>query len=117
MASFSRHLIRKTPQASFKKRGPMFHRKMLYQQLEIQGLRLGDSCSIMPSQGKRRAFTLNRHRMDFVSGQYRPQGLCMTYMELPIAHAGRFHYRLELESPKGREGRFVLKTLEGEAFC
>jgi transcriptional regulator with PAS, ATPase and Fis domain len=84
---------------------------MLQDQIEQEGLRLGDSCSIIPIHGRRKAFTLNRCQIDLISSHYRPQNLSFHYIELPTLHPGHFHYRMELE----RE-RFILKTLEGYPF-
>mgnify|MGYP006188585003 CR=1 FL=1 len=93
----------------------MYQRKLMKKQIEMSGVRLGDSCSIFPVHGKKKAFTLNRHCIDLVSSLYRPQDLSMSYIELPITEAGSFHYRLELDD-KEKEGRFILKTLKGHAF-
>ncbi len=89
----------------------MYQRKLMEKQIEVAGLRLGDSCSIFPFQGKKKAFTLNRNCIDLISSRYRPEDLCMSYIELPSSGPGQFHYRLELD-----EGRFVMKTLKGRAF-
>lgn len=93
----------------------MFQLKLMHQQLQEGGLRLGDSCSISPSQGKKKAFTLNRKRIDLVSQQYRPKDLAMSYIELP-RHQETFHYRLELEEAGHGKDRFSLRTLEGHPF-
>lgn len=93
----------------------MYQRKLMKKQIEMSGVRLGDSCSIFPVHGKKKAFTLNRNCIDLISPSYRPQNLSMSYIELPITEVGNFHYRLELDDPK-TEGRFVLKTLKGNAF-
>lgn len=93
----------------------MYQRKLMKKQIETLGVRLGDSCSIFPSQGKRKAFTLNRHCIDLVSHHYRPTDLSLSYIELPMTEPGHFHYRLELDQTE-HEGRFVLKTLKGNAF-
>lgn len=94
----------------------MFHRKMIEAQLQEAGVRLGDSCSIFPSAGKKKAFTLNRNCIDLISPHYRPQNLSMSYVEIPNTNVGPFHYRLELENITPKNGRFVLKTLTGRAF-
>lgn len=94
----------------------MFQRKLMQQQIHHQGLRLGDSCSIFPFHGKRKAFTLNRKKIDLISSHYRPQDLCMSYVELPKNQAEQFHYRLELEEEGLMEGRYILKTLRGHPF-
>jgi DNA-binding NtrC family response regulator len=78
-------------------------------------VRLGDSCSIFPIHGKKKAFTLNRHCIDLVSSHYRPPNLSVSYIELPNTDVGHFHYRLELDQVE-QKGRFVLKTLTGNAF-
>lgn len=91
----------------------MFQRKLMRKQIESSGVRLGDSCSIFPIQGRRKAFTLNRHCIDLISQKYRPENLCMSYIELPQTEIGSFHYRLELDQ---EEERFVLKTIKGNAF-
>ena len=83
----------------------MYQKKLMKKQLETSGLRLGDSCSIYPYHGKRKAFTLNRYCIDLVSKEYRPQGLSLSYVELPKSDAQPFHYRLELDNKT--EGRFV----------
>ena len=93
----------------------MYQRKLMKKQIESLGVRLGDSCSIFPSQGKRKAFTLNRHCIDLISHHYRPNDLSLSYIELPITEPGQFHYRLELDQTD-HKGRFVLKTLKGNAF-
>lgn len=93
----------------------MYQRKLMRRQIESQGLRLGDSCRITPVVGKKCTLTLNRHRLDLVSAKYRPPGLSFSYIDLPNSGFQQFHYRLELESP-AKEGRFVLKTIEGEPF-
>jgi transcriptional regulator of acetoin/glycerol metabolism len=93
----------------------MYQRKLMKRQIESQGLRLGDSCRISPLVGKKKTITLTRHRLDLVSAKYRPENLSMSFIELPNSDFRPFHYRLELESPE-KEGRFVLKTIEGEPF-
>lgn len=93
----------------------MFQRKLMQKQIENSGVRLGDSCSIFPFHGKRKAFTLNRHCIDLVSSRYRPQDLSLSYIELPNSDIGHFHYRLELDQ-KRTEGRYILKTIRGNAF-
>lgn len=93
----------------------MYQRKMMKKQIETAGLRLGDSCSIYPFYGKKKAFTLNRHCIDLISLKYRPDNLSMSYIELPNSDLNHFHYRLELDEAKD-EGRFVLKTIKGDAF-
>lgn len=92
----------------------MYQRKLMKKQIETSGLRLGDSCSIFPVHGRKKAFTLNRKCIDLVSQKYRPDNLSMSYIELPSTDINPFHYRLELDSPE--EGRFVMKTLQGHAF-
>ncbi|MFP5386817.1 MAG: sigma-54-dependent transcriptional regulator [Bacteriovoracia bacterium] len=93
----------------------MYQRKLMKKQIEMAGVRLGDSCSIFPVHGRKKAFTLNRHCIDLISTHYRPDNLSMSYIELPFSEAGSFHYRLELDQVKD-EGRFVLKTMKGSAF-
>lgn len=93
----------------------MYQRKLMQKQIETSGLRLGDSCSIFPSHGRRKAFTLNRHCIDLVSNHYRPDNLSLCFIDLPNTDVGHFHYRLELDQSR-KEGRFVLKTLKGGAF-
>lgn len=93
----------------------MYLRKQIEKQITASGLRLGDTCSIVPFQGKRKAFTLNRHCIDLVSKQYRPRGLSLSYFELPQTDLGHFHYRLELD-PARADGRFLLKSLSGQPF-
>lgn len=94
----------------------MFHRKMIQQQIQMAGVRLGDSCSIFPSQGRKKAFTLNRHCIDLISTRYRPDNLSLSYIELPHVPADVFHYRLELEEVAPAHSRFVLKTIKGKPF-
>jgi transcriptional regulator of acetoin/glycerol metabolism len=94
----------------------MFHRKLMEEQLNTSGVRLGDCCSISPFQGKRKAFTLKFKSIDLVSSHYRPPGLAISYIELPKSETNQFHYRLELDHPKDEKGRFILKTLEGRPF-
>ena len=92
----------------------MFHQKMILKQIEEGGVRLGDCCSILPSSGRKKEFTLNRKVIDLVSHHFRPENLSPAYVELPQTTVNPFHYRLELEDIA--EGRFVLKTLKGAAF-
>lgn len=92
----------------------MFHRKMVLKQIEDGGVRLGDCCSILPSHGRKKEFTLNRKVIDLVSQHFRPENLSLAYVELPQTTVNPFHYRLELEDIA--EGRFILKTLQGHAF-
>lgn len=92
----------------------MFHRKMILKQIEEGGVRLGDCCSIFPSQGRKKEFTLNRKVIDLISHHYRPECLSLAYVELPQTSVNPFHYRLELDDSV--EGRFVLKTLKGQPF-
>jgi transcriptional regulator of acetoin/glycerol metabolism len=94
----------------------MFQLKMIHQQLKNAGIRLGDSCTIVPFQGKKKAFTLTRSRFDLVSQQLRPQDLAMSYVELPRMGVDPFHYRFELDERAGVKDRFVLKTLQGHPF-
>ena len=94
----------------------MFYRKLIQDQIQSSGLRLGDSCSVYPSHGHKRAFTLNRYCLDFVSRKYRPKDLSLSYVELPQNEPKPFHYRLEIEGKVKDEGRFILKTLKGNAF-
>lgn len=94
----------------------MYQRKLMDQQLQVSGLRIGDSCSIFPFQGRKKAFTLKCKRLDLISAHFRPEGLAMNYIELPKSEIDQFHYRLELEETKNLEGRFVLKTLRGRPF-
>ena len=84
-------------------------------QIETSGLRLGDSCSIYPFQGKKKAFTLNRHCIDLISTKYRPDNLSLSFVELPNTDLNHFHYRLELDD-KDKGGRYVLKTIKGKAY-
>lgn len=93
----------------------MYQRKLMKKQIEMAGVRLGDGCRIFPSQGNKRAFTLNRHCIDLVSCHYRPENLSLSYVELPNTDINHFHYRLELDH-KNDEGRFVLKTIKGSPF-
>lgn len=93
----------------------MFHRKIMANQIEKSGLRLGDSCRIYPFHGKKKAFTLNRHCIDFISPRFRPDNLSLSYFEIPNTHFDPFHYRLELDNTTSH-GRFVLKTLQGQVF-
>lgn len=87
---------------------------MILKQIEEGGVRLGDCCSIVPSQGRKKEFTLNRKVIDLVSHHFRPDNLSLAYIELPQTSVNPFHYRLELDDIA--EGRFVLKTLKGAAF-
>jgi DNA-binding NtrC family response regulator len=88
---------------------------LIEEQIEAAGVRLGDSCSIMPFQGRRKAFTLRRSCIDLISREFRPQNLSMSYIELPQVQGGKFHYRLELDGNE-EQGRFVLKTITGRPF-
>lgn len=94
----------------------MFHRKLMEEQLFTSGVRIGDSCSISPSYGKKKAFTLNRNRIDLISQKFRPTDLSMAYLELPNTNVDPFHYRLELEEYAKGQSRFLLKTLSGRPF-
>ena len=89
----------------------MYQRKLMMDQIHASGLRIGDSCSIYPFHGRKKAFTLKSTKIDLISAHYRPQDLSMSYVELPKSETEQFHYRLELD-----EDRFVLKTLKGRAF-
>lgn len=93
----------------------MYQRKLMKKQICESGVRLGDSCSIAPAYGKRKAFTLNRNCIDLISPQFRPDNLSLSYFELPNTGTNPFHYRLELDQ-EVEIGRFVLKTLKGQAF-
>ena len=93
----------------------MYQRKLMKKQIEMSGVRLGDSCSIFPFHGKKKAFTLNRNCIDLISSKYRPNDLSLSYIELPNSDIGHFHYRLELDQVED-EGRFVLKTIKGSPF-
>jgi transcriptional regulator of acetoin/glycerol metabolism len=93
----------------------MYQRKLMEKQIETSGLRLGDSCSIYPFQGKKKAFTLNRHCIDLISTKYRPDNLSLSFVELPNTDLNHFHYRLELDD-KDKGGRYVLKTIKGKAY-
>lgn len=93
----------------------MYQRKLLFKQIESEGLRLGDSCSIYPIYGKKKAFTLNRNCIDLISRNYRPETLSMSYIELPTSDINNFHYRLEIDETF-QSGRFILKTLTGYPF-
>ncbi len=94
----------------------MYQRKLMDQQIHTSGLRIGDSCSIYPFHGRKKAFTLKSKMIDLVSLHYRPENLSMSYVELPKSETEQFHYRLELETSSDNEGRFVLRTLKGRAF-
>ena len=94
----------------------MFHRKLMEEQLGVSGVRIGDSCSISPSFGKKKAFTLNRSRIDLISPKFRPEGLSMAYLELPSTTLDPFHYRLELDEYAKGQSRFLLKTISGRPF-
>ncbi len=87
---------------------------MILKQIEEGGVRLGDSCSIVPSHGRKKEFTLNRKVIDLVSHHFRPDNLSLAYVELPQTSVNPFHYRLELDDIA--EGRFVLKTIKGQPF-
>ncbi len=90
----------------------MYQKKIMAAQLSESGVRLGDSCSIYPFEGRKKSFTLNRHCIDLISRAYRPQDLSMAFIELPYSGPGHFHYRLELDQGQ----RFVMKTIQGGAF-
>lgn len=93
----------------------MIQRKTFDNQLLAAGVRLGDGCSIVPAEGRKRDFTLNRRRIDIVSSQFRPTDLSMAYVEVPKTTQEQFHYRLEIDS-LCKEGRFVLKSMTGRPF-
>lgn len=93
----------------------MYQRRLMKKQIEVSGLRLGDSCSIFPIHGRKKAFTLNRNCIDLISNEYRPTDLSLSYIELPNTEMTPFHYRLELDKTVDN-GRFVLKTLKGSPF-
>lgn len=94
----------------------MYQRKLMDQQIHNSGLRLGDSCSIYPFHGRKKAFTLKSKMIDLISQHYRPDNLSMSYVELPKSEVEQFHYRLEIEDNHLNEGRFVLRTIKGRAF-
>jgi transcriptional regulator of acetoin/glycerol metabolism len=94
----------------------MYHRKLMEQQLYTSGVRIGDSCSIFPFNGRKKAFTLKSNQIDLISSHYRPLDLSMSYIELPKSETEQFHYRLEIEKTTHHEGRFILKTIKGRAF-
>lgn len=94
----------------------MFQRQQMQDQLRQKGVRMGDSCSILPTGGRRKAITLNRYCIDLVSSHYRPVNLSLSYVELQAISPGHFHYRLELDEKNSEAGRFVLKTIEGRPF-
>jgi transcriptional regulator of acetoin/glycerol metabolism len=93
----------------------MYQVKLMRKQIEMSGVRLGDSCSIYPLEGNKKAITLNRHCIDFVSTHYRPSDLSLCYIELPRSQPTPFHYRLQLDKNDDK-GRFVLKTIKGSPF-
>ncbi len=93
----------------------MYQQKLMQKQIATSGVRIGDSCSILPFTGRRRAFTLTRFRIDLVSPKFRPTGLSGSYFELPGNGTQPFHYRLELDGA-AEAGRFVLKALLGQPF-
>jgi transcriptional regulator of acetoin/glycerol metabolism len=94
----------------------MFHRKLMNEQMISAGVRLGDSCSICPIHGRKKAFTLNRKCIDLISSHYRPLGLSGSYIELPNTVIDPFHYRLELDEGMVKDPRFLLRTIKGQAF-
>ncbi len=94
----------------------MFQGHLLKNQIKKLGVRIGDGCNILPFDGRKKAFTLNRYCIDIVSSHYRPIDLSMTYFELSSHQIDPFHYRLELDKKSSEEGRFVLKTIKGEPF-
>lgn len=93
----------------------MYRTKIIQDQLKHSGVRMGDSCSILPFQGRKKAFTLNRYCIDLISQKYRSNELSMAYVELPT-HTREFHYRLELDEKSTSDGRFILKTIKGQPF-
>jgi transcriptional regulator of acetoin/glycerol metabolism len=93
----------------------MYQQKLMQKQIAASGVRIGDSCSILPFSGRKKAFTLNRLRIDLVSPKFRPEGLSGSYFELPGHGPQPFHYRLELDGA-AEGGRFVLKALRGAPF-
>lgn len=93
----------------------MHQKKLMNQQMERSGLRIGDGCRILPFHGRKREFTLNRTKLDLISEKYRPGDIAMSYIELPNSGNGPFHYRLEIDENKMK--RFLLRTLKGEPFC
>ncbi|MGE3609287.1 MAG: sigma 54-interacting transcriptional regulator [Bacteriovoracaceae bacterium] len=92
----------------------MIRAKIIQDQIKHSGVRIGDSCLIMPFYGKKKAFTLNRNCIDLVSQKYRSGDISKAYVELP-AQSHEFHYRLELDQTSD-EGRFILKTIKGSPF-
>ncbi len=93
----------------------MYQQKLMQRQIAASGVRIGDSCSILPFSGRRRAFTLSRLKIDLVSPKFRPSDLSGSYFELPGYGPHPFHYRLELDGTP-EVGRFVLKALLGQPF-
>jgi DNA-binding NtrC family response regulator len=94
----------------------MFQRKLMQEQLQLRGLRIGDDCCIYPMQGRKKKLALNRSRLDFVSPQYRSKDMTLSPIELPHYGAGPFHYRLELDETSPKVLRFLLRTLQGRPF-
>lgn len=94
----------------------MYQRKLMDKQILASGVRIGDSCSILPFQGRKKAFTLKSKKIDLISQRYRPLDLSLSYIELPKSEVEQFHYRLELDQGQEANGRFVLKTIQGRPF-
>lgn len=94
----------------------MYQRKLMDKQIQSAGVRIGDCCSILPFQGRKKAFTLKSKKIDLISPHYRPQDLSLSYIEIPKSEVEQFHYRLELDQVGEATGRFVLKTLKGRPF-
>jgi transcriptional regulator of acetoin/glycerol metabolism len=109
-------LSEKFSSSILKKGKKMFRGKLMQEQIKESGVRIGDSCCIYPSEGKKKAFTLNRYCIDLVSTRYRPENLSMSYFELGFTPGGNFHYRLELDEKVPEVGRFLLKTIHGKPF-
>lgn len=93
----------------------MFGKKMINEQIEALGVRIQDTCCISPLHGYKKVVTLSRQVMDFIPSQYRPEGLAMSFIELPYYANEPFHYRLEID-PTIDEGRYFLRTIKGAPF-
>lgn len=93
----------------------MWHDKMITNQLDQQGLRVGDSFEIMPWGGRKKVVPLRRTILDFVSHEFRPASLSPSYIELSTSMGRRFHFRLELDE-KLASPRYALRSLSGHPF-
>lgn len=93
----------------------MWHDRMITQQLDLQGLRLGDSIEIRPWGKRKKVIPLKRTCLDFVTEEFRPNDLAASYIELETPGMRKFHFRLMLDEHL-KSPRYSLKSLSGHPF-